>query len=130
MILFSGQSRSCAHFPAIPLWIGALQAAFAALAALQVYFRSAWMLSLIGWTWLARTSLAAKCCRCARRVVLATQLTGWAADALVIFRHLLPGRSLGHIIRGVDPACPALIRRKQLTSCCGHPPAAGQLHAA
>ena len=95
-------------FPAIPLWM-ALAAAFPPhWPPLQVYFAISVVLSLIGWTWLARASFAARCWRCARRSSCWPRSSPAAATLRIIFRHLLPAVS-GHIIVISTLAVPGMI---------------------
>ncbi len=94
-------------FPAIPLWM-ALAAAFPPhWPALQVYFAISVVLSLIGWTWLARQLRGKVLALREEEFVLATQLAG-GSDTRVIFRHLLPEVS-GHIIVVSTLAVPGMI---------------------
>lgn len=94
-------------FPAIPLWM-ALAAAFPPhWPALQVYFAISVVLSLIGWTWLARQLRGKVLALREEEFVLATQLAG-GSDRRVIFRHLLPEVS-GHIIVVSTLAVPGMI---------------------
>jgi peptide/nickel transport system permease protein len=94
-------------FPAIPLWM-ALAAAFPPhWPALQVYFAISVVLSLIGWTWLARQLRGKVLALREEEFVLATQLAG-GSDVRVIFRHLLPEVS-GHIIVVSTLAVPGMI---------------------
>ncbi|HYY88530.1 MAG TPA: ABC transporter permease [Chloroflexota bacterium] len=94
-------------FPAIPLWM-ALAAAFPPhWPALQVYFAISVVLSLIGWTWLARQLRGKVLALREEEFVLATQLAG-GSDARVIFRHLIPAVS-GHIVVISTLAIPGMI---------------------
>src|SRR5919198_875382 len=94
-------------FPAVPLWM-ALAAAFPPhWPALQVYFAISVVLSLIGWTWLARQLRGKVLALREEEFVLAAQLTG-ASDARVIVRHLIPAVS-GHIIVISTLAVPGMI---------------------
>jgi peptide/nickel transport system permease protein len=94
-------------FPAIPLWM-ALAAAFPPhWPPLQVYFAISVVLSLIGWTWLARQLRGKVLALREEEFVLATQLAG-GSDVRVIFRHLLPEVS-GHIIVVSTLAVPGMI---------------------
>jgi peptide/nickel transport system permease protein len=94
-------------FPAIPLWM-ALAAAFPPhWPPLQVYFAISVVLSLIGWTWLARQLRGKVLALREEEFVLATQLAG-ASDARVIGKHLIPAVS-GHIIVVSTLAVPGMI---------------------
>jgi peptide/nickel transport system permease protein len=94
-------------FPAIPLWM-ALTAAFPPhWPPLQVYFAISVVLSLIGWTWLARQLRGKILSVREEEFVLAAQLTG-ASDARIIFKHLIPAVT-GHIIVVSTLAVPGMI---------------------
>ena len=92
-------------FPAIPLWM-ALAAAFPPhWPALQIYFGISVVLSLIGWTWLARQLRGKVLALREEEFVLAAQLAG-SGDARIIVKHLIPAVS-GHIIVISTLAIPA-----------------------
>ena len=94
-------------FPAIPLWM-ALAAAFPPhWPPLQVYFAISVVLSLIGWTWLARQLRGKVLALRDAEFVLAAQLAG-AGDARIVFQHLIPAVS-GHIIVVSTLAVPGMI---------------------
>jgi peptide/nickel transport system permease protein len=94
-------------FPAIPLWM-ALVAAFPPhWPAVQVYFAISIVLSLIGWTWLARQLRGRVLALREEEFVLAAQLAG-GGDAWIIARHLIPAVS-GHIIVIATLAIPGMI---------------------
>jgi peptide/nickel transport system permease protein len=94
-------------FPAIPLWM-ALAAAFPPhWPALQVYFAISVVLSLIGWTWLARQLRGKVLALREEEFVLAAQLSG-SDDRWIILRHLIPAVS-GHIIVISTLAVPGMI---------------------
>jgi peptide/nickel transport system permease protein len=94
-------------FPAIPLWM-ALAAAFPPhWPPLQVYFAISVVLSLIGWTWLARQLRGKVLSLREEEFVLAAQLAG-AGDSRVIRKHLIPAVS-GHIIVVSTLAIPGMI---------------------
>jgi peptide/nickel transport system permease protein len=94
-------------FPAIPLWM-ALAAAFPPhWPALQVYFAISVVLSLIGWTWLARQLRGKVLALREEEFVLAAQLAG-GGDGRIIARHLIPAVS-GHIIVISTLAIPGMI---------------------
>jgi peptide/nickel transport system permease protein len=94
-------------FPAIPLWM-ALAAAFPPhWPPLQVYFAISVVLSLIGWTWLARQLRGKVLSLREEEFVLAAQLTG-ASDRRIILRHLIPGVA-GNIIVISTLAIPGMI---------------------
>src|SRR5215216_2684122 len=94
-------------FPAIPLWM-ALAAAFPPhWPALQVYFAISVVLSLIGWTWLARQLRGKVLALREEEFVLAAQLAG-GGDGRIVTRHLIPAVS-GHIIVISTLAIPGMI---------------------
>jgi peptide/nickel transport system permease protein len=94
-------------FPAIPLWM-ALAAAFPPhWPAAQVYFAISVVLSLIGWTWLARQLRGKVLALREEEFVLAAQLAG-AGDGRIIARHLIPAVS-GHIVVIATLAIPGMI---------------------
>src|SRR5258707_15730005 len=71
---------------------------------LQVYFAISVVLSLIGWTWLARQLRGKVLALRDAEFVLAAQLAG-AGDARIVFNHLIPAVS-GHLIVGSTRAVP------------------------
>jgi peptide/nickel transport system permease protein len=94
-------------FPAIPLWM-ALAAAFPPQwPPLQVYFAISVVLSLIGWTWLARQLRGKVLALREEEFVLAAQLAG-ASDRRIVLNHLIPAVS-GHIIVISTLAVPGMI---------------------
>jgi peptide/nickel transport system permease protein len=94
-------------FPAIPLWM-ALAAAFPPhWPPLQVYFAISVVLSLIGWTWLARQLRGKVLSLREEDFVLAAQLAG-GDDSRIIGKHLIPAVS-GHIIVISTLAIPGMI---------------------
>jgi peptide/nickel transport system permease protein len=94
-------------FPAIPLWM-ALAAAFPPhWPALQVYFAISVVLSLIGWTWLARQLRGKVLALREEEFVLAAQLAG-SGDGRIIARHLIPAVA-GHIVVISTLAIPSMI---------------------
>ena len=94
-------------FPAIPLWMALSAALPPHWPQLRIYFAVTLILSLIGWTWLAR-QLRGKVLALRRaEFVLAAQLCG-ANDRRVIFKHLIPA-TFGHIIVISTLAMPAMI---------------------
>src|SRR2546423_8581981 len=75
--------------------------------ALQVYFAISVVLSLIGWTWLARQLRGKVLALREEEFVLAAQLAG-GGDGRIIARHLIPAVS-GHIIVISTLAIPGMI---------------------
>ena len=94
-------------FPHLPLWL-----AFAAVMppdwpALRVYFAITIVLSLIGWTGLARVVRGKILSLREEDYALAARLLG-ASHTRIIFRHLVPGFT-SHIIVVVTLSVPAMI---------------------
>jgi peptide/nickel transport system permease protein len=94
-------------FPSIPLWMALSAAVPVTWPPLQVYFGVTLILSLIGWTWLARQLRGTILSLRHEDYILAAKLLG-ANDNRVIFKHLIPA-SLGHIIVVSTLAMPAMI---------------------
>jgi peptide/nickel transport system permease protein len=94
-------------FPSIPLWMALSAALPATWPPLQTYFAVTLILSLIGWTWLARQLRGQVLALRQADFVLASRLAG-ASDAWIIFRHLIPA-SIGQIIVVSTLAMPAMI---------------------
>jgi peptide/nickel transport system permease protein len=74
---------------------------------LRTYFAVTLILSLIGWTWLARQLRGKVLALRGEDFVLASKLAG-GSDARIIFKHLIPA-TLGHIIVVSTLAMPAMI---------------------
>ncbi len=83
-------------FPAVPLWLALSAALPQHWPPERVYFAITVILSLVGWTWLARQLRGKVLALREEEFVLAAQLSG-AGHAWVIFRHLIPA-VFGHII--------------------------------
>ncbi len=94
-------------FPAIPLWMALSAAVPPHWPPLRTYFVVTLILSLIGWTWLARQLRGKVLALRNEDFVLAAKLAG-AGDARIIFRHLIPA-TFGHIIVVATLAMPAMI---------------------
>jgi len=94
-------------FPSIPLWMGLSAAMPPHWPALKVYFAITIMLSLIGWTDLARMVRGKLFALREEEFVLAARFAG-AGHARIIFRHLLPAFT-SHIIVTVTLAIPGMI---------------------
>ena len=94
-------------FPSIPLWMALTAALPQHWPPERVYFAITVILSLIGWTWLARQLRGKVLALREEEFVAAAQLAG-ASDAWVIFRHLIPA-VLGHIIVVATLAMPSMI---------------------
>ena len=94
-------------FPSIPLWMALSVAVPSSWSVLQTYFAITLILSLIGWTWLARQLRGKVLSLRGEDYILAARLMG-AGHGRVIFRHLIPA-SIGHIIVVATLAMPAMI---------------------
>lgn len=94
-------------FPSIPLWMALSAAVPVTWSPLRTYFMMSVILSLIGWTWLARQLRGKVLTLRSEDYVLAARLMG-ASHRRVIFKHLIPA-SLGHIIVVSTLAMPAMI---------------------
>ncbi len=94
-------------FPAIPLWMALSAAVPPHWPPLRTYFAVTLILSVIGWTWLARQLRGKVLSLRGEDFVMAAKLAG-ASDARVIFRHLIPA-TLGHIIVVSTLAMPSMI---------------------
>lgn len=94
-------------FPSIPLWMALSAAIPPSWPPLQVYFGVTIILSLIGWTWLARQLRGKVLALRNEDYILAAKLMG-ASNQRIIFKHLIPA-SLGHIIVVATLAMPTMI---------------------
>jgi peptide/nickel transport system permease protein len=94
-------------FPAIPLWMALSAAVPPHWPPLRTYFVVTIILSVIGWTWLARQLRGKVLALRNEDFVLAAKLAG-ASDTRVIFRHLIPA-TFSHIIVVSTLAMPAMI---------------------
>jgi peptide/nickel transport system permease protein len=94
-------------FPSIPLWMALSAALPPNWPPLQVYFGITVILSLIGWTWLARQLRGKVLAYREEEYVLAARLAG-ASDRWVILRHLIPA-TFSHIIVVATLAVPNMI---------------------
>lgn len=94
-------------FPSIPLWMALSAAIPAAWPPMRVYFAVTIILSLIGWTWLARQLRGLVLSLRNADFVLASRLMG-GSNARIIFKHLIPA-SLSHIIVVATLAMPGMI---------------------
>ncbi len=94
-------------FPSIPLWMALSAAIPAAWPPMRIYFAVTIILSLIGWTWLARQLRGLTLSLRGADYVLAARLMG-ASNSRIIFKHLVPA-SLGHIIVVATLAMPSMI---------------------
>ncbi|MEI7449581.1 MAG: ABC transporter permease [Desulfomonile sp.] len=94
-------------FPSIPLWMGLSAAMPPHWPAMKVYFTITIILSLVGWTDLARMVRGKLMSLRNEEFVLAARFAG-AGHARIIFRHLLPSFT-SHIIVTVTLAIPGMI---------------------
>ena len=93
--------------PTIPLWLGLAAALPKDWSALQTYFAITLILSLIGWTELARVVRGRFLSLRTEDFVTAAQLDG-ASDWRIIVRHMVPN-FLSHIIAAATLAIPGMI---------------------
>lgn len=93
--------------PAIPLWIGLAAAIPQSVPPLQVYFLITIILSVLGWTSLARVVRGRFLAMRNEDFVKAARLDG-CGPVRIIFRHMLPS-FLSHIIATVSLAIPGMI---------------------
>jgi peptide/nickel transport system permease protein len=94
-------------FPSVSLWMALAAAIPIGWSVLQTYFVISMILSLIGWTWLARQLRGKVLALRNEDYVLAARLAG-GSDPWIIFRHLLPA-TLGHIVVVSTLAMPSMI---------------------
>ncbi|WFE74771.1 ABC transporter permease [Roseinatronobacter sp. S2] len=93
--------------PSIPLWMGLAAAIPLTLPPLQVYFLITVILSIIGWTSLARVVRGRFLALKTEDFVLAAKLDG-VSDVKIVMRHMVPN-FLSHIIAVVTLAIPSMI---------------------
>ncbi|MGQ4808518.1 hypothetical protein NKDENANG_01901 [Candidatus Entotheonellaceae bacterium PAL068K] len=93
--------------PTIPLWMGLAAAVPREWSVLKVYFAITIIISLIGWTTLAREVRGRFLSLREEDFVTAAELVG-ASRLRIIFRHLVPSFS-SHIIAATTLALPAII---------------------
>lgn len=94
-------------FPSVPLWMALSAALPPHWPPMRMYFAITVILSIIGWTWLARQLRGKVLTLRNADFVLAAKLCG-ASDARIIFKHLIPA-TLGHIIVVSTLAMPSMI---------------------
>jgi peptide/nickel transport system permease protein len=94
-------------FPSVSLWMALAAAIPIGWSVLQTYFAISLILSLIGWTWLARQLRGKVLALRNEDYILAANLAG-ASDWWVIARHLIPA-TLGHIVVVSTLSMPAMI---------------------
>lgn len=93
--------------PTIPLWMGLAAALPSNWPPLQIYFGITIILSLIGWTGLARVVRGRFLAMRSEDFVMAAQLDG-ASDMRIILRYMAPSFA-SHIIASTTLAIPAMI---------------------
>ena len=93
--------------PTIPLWLGLAAALPKDWSALQTYFAITLILSLIGWTELARVVRGRFLSLRTEDFVTAAQLDG-ASDWRIVTRHMVPS-FMSHIIAAATLAVPGMI---------------------
>jgi peptide/nickel transport system permease protein len=94
-------------FPSIPLWMALSAAIPQAWSQTERYFAVTLILSLIGWTWLARQLRGQVLTLRESDYVMAARLAG-ASDTRIIFKHLIPA-TIGQIIVVTTLSLPAMI---------------------
>jgi len=94
-------------FPSIPLWMALSAALPAHWPPLRTYFAITLLLSLVGWTWLARQLRGKVLALRDTEFVVAAELMG-ASDSRILFRHLLPS-VFGHIVVIATLSMPSMI---------------------
>ena len=94
-------------FPSIPLWMALSAAVPVTWPPMWTYFAVTVILSLIGWTWLARQLRGKVLSLRTDDYIAAAQLMG-ASNSRVIFKHLIPA-CIGHIIVVSTLAMPSMI---------------------
>jgi peptide/nickel transport system permease protein len=94
-------------FPQLPLWLALAAVLPADWPPLQTYFAITILLSLLGWTGLARVVRGKVLALREEDYAVAARLLG-ASHGRIIFRHLLPGLT-SHIIVSLTLSVPAMI---------------------
>lgn len=93
--------------PTLPLWAGLRAALPYTWPMMRIYFAIIVILSLVGWTGMARVVRGKFLALRSEDFVVAAKVSG-SGDFVVIFRHLLPS-FLSHIIATVTLAVPGMI---------------------
>lgn len=93
--------------PELPLWMALSASLPAYWSPIQIYFGITIILSLLGWTGLARVVRGKFLSLRDEDFVIAAQLAG-TSEVKIIFRHLLPS-FLSHVITAATLAVPAMI---------------------
>ena len=93
--------------PTLPLWMGLSAAVPQDWTVLQVYFGITVVLSIFGWTGMARTVRGKFLALREEDYVMAARLAG-AGEGRIMFRHMLPG-FYSHIIATISLSIPSMI---------------------
>jgi peptide/nickel transport system permease protein len=93
--------------PTIPLWMGLAAAVPGDWSVVQVYFAITIIISLIGWTELARVVRGRFISLRQEDFVMAAELVG-CSRSRIVFRHMVPS-FMSHIIAATTLAIPAII---------------------
>ncbi|MFA6508348.1 MAG: ABC transporter permease [Treponemataceae bacterium] len=93
--------------PTIPLWMGLAAALPGSWSVTQVYFAITIIISLVGWTELARVVRGRFISLRQEDFVMAAELLG-CSQGRIIFRHMVPS-FISHIIAATTLAIPAMI---------------------
>ncbi|HEY63844.1 MAG TPA: ABC transporter permease [Caldilineae bacterium] len=93
--------------PTIPLWLALSAAVPKEWPPVRVYFAITVILSLIGWTWLARTVRGRFLALREEDFVMAARLAG-SSEMRIIWRHMVPS-FLSYIIAAITLAIPNMI---------------------
>jgi len=93
--------------PTIPLWMGLAAAVPNSWSVVQIYFAITIIISLIGWTELARVVRGRFISLKQEDFVMAAELVG-CSKSRIIFRHMVPS-FISHIIAATTLAIPAII---------------------
>lgn len=94
-------------FPSIPLWMALSAAVPVTWPPLWTYFAVTIILSLIGWTWLARQLRGKVLSLRSEDYITAAKLMG-ASNSRIIFKHLIPA-CIGHVIVVSTLSMPSMI---------------------
>ena len=93
--------------PSLPLWMGLSSAVPQDWSVLQVYFGITVILSIFGWTGMARVVRGKFLALREEDFVMAAQIAG-SSEARIMFRHMLPS-FYSHIIASISLAIPGMI---------------------
>jgi len=110
--------------PTIPLWLALGAAVPLEWSVIQVYFAITIILSLIGWTGLAREVRGRLLAMREEDFILAARFSG-SSELRIIFRHMIPS-FMSHIIAAITLAIPAMVLAETALSFLGlglRPPA-------